>query len=106
MSKVGSLGLCFEFQTVSGTWMYEQKEPALPFTAGRKSEGLNSASYEIVVLGYMKKTRGEIEWQDHGAQDFQSNAFFAARILGLDRAAAQAMRIYRPRFSGGRAVHD
>ncbi|GBP94306.1 hypothetical protein EVAR_59241_1 [Eumeta japonica] len=27
----------------------------------RKSEGLNSASYEIAVPGYMKKTRAEIE---------------------------------------------
>lgn len=77
--------------------------PAL--SAGRKSEGLNSATYEIVVLGYMKKTGGGIERQDH-AVGFSVRWFFAAGILGLDIAAAQAMRIYRARFYARRVVHD
>lgn len=105
MSKVASLGLYFAFIAVNGASRYEQKDLERPLAAGRKSEGLNSATYEIVELGYMKKTRGEIEWQDHGA-GFSVRWFFAAGILGLDIAAAEAMRIYRTRFPGGRAVHD
>lgn len=61
MSKVASLGLYFAFIAVSGASGYEQKYQERPLAAGRKSEGLNSATYEIVALGYMKKTRGEIE---------------------------------------------
>lgn len=53
----------FKFCVYSGHHASGQKQKDLerPFTAGRKSEGLNSATYEIVALGYMKKTRGEIE---------------------------------------------
>lgn len=105
MSKVASLGLYFAFIAVSGVRDTSKKTWLVRSLPGRKSEGLNSATYEIVALGYMKKTRGEIEWQDRGA-GFSVRCFFAAGILGLDSAAAQAMRIYRGRFSGGRVVHD
>lgn len=58
MSKVASLGLYFAFITVSGDVARAKR---LVAAAGRKSEGLNSTTYEIVAVGYMKKTRGEIE---------------------------------------------
>jgi hypothetical protein len=56
MSKVASLVLYFAF---SRQWHGTSKKTRP--SAGRKSEGLNSATYEIVALGYMKKTGGEIE---------------------------------------------
>lgn len=61
MSKVSSLGLYFAFIAVTGASQIGAKSRSDRSLPGRKSEGLNSATYEIVELGYMKKTRGEIE---------------------------------------------